>query len=278
MRYDTIEQLGSYKRGFVRGVGFIIVGLVLLIVGSCSVTTIETGHVGVLTLFGQVTGEQLPEGIHVINPFKAVTSFSIRTQEQKEVAEVPSSEGLLMHLETSLLYRLDPQHARDVYQKIGPDYLEVVVAPNLRSVIRAVTAAHTANALYSEARETVAHQMLAEMRKAVEPRGIVIENVLLRDIKLPATLKAAIEAKQQADQDAQRMNFVLQKERQEAERKRIEAQGISDFQRIVTQGISQQLLDWKGIEATMEIAKSPNAKVVVIGNTKNGLPVIFSGQ
>jgi regulator of protease activity HflC (stomatin/prohibitin superfamily) len=106
----------------------------------------------------------------------------------------------------------------------------------------------------------------------------MIENVLLRDIKLPATLKASIEAKQQADQDAQRMNFVLQKERQEAERKRIEAQGISDFQRIVTVGISQQLLEWKGIEATLEIAKSPNAKVVVIGNPKNGLPVIFSGQ
>ena len=278
MQYDTIERLGTYRKKFFGGVGVIAIVLVLLIATSCSVTTIPTGHVGVLTLFGQVTGEQLSEGIHLINPLKAVTKFSIRTPEAKEVAEVPSSEGLLMHLEASLLYRLDPQRATDVYQKIGPDYLEVVVTPNLRSVMRAVTAAHTANALYSEARESVAYQMLAEMRKTVEPRGIVIETVLLRDIKLPATLKAAIEAKQQADQDAQRMNFVLQKERQEAERKRIEAQGISDFQRIVTLGISPALLDWKGIEATMEIAKSPNAKVVVIGNTKNGLPVIFSGQ
>jgi len=278
VQYDTIERLGTYRKKFFGGVGVIAIVLVLLIATSCSVTTIPTGHVGVLTLFGQVTGEQLPEGIHLINPLKAVTKFSIRTQEAKEVAEVPSSEGLLMHLEASLLYRLDPARATDVYQKIGPDYLEVVVTPNLRSVMRAVTAAHTANALYSEARESVAYQMLAEMRKTVEPRGIVIENVLLRDIKLPATLKAAIEAKQQADQDAQRMNFVLQKERQEAERKRIEAQGISDFQRIVTLGISPQLLDWKGIEATVEIAKSPNSKVVVIGNTKNGLPVIFSGQ
>ena len=278
MQYDKIERLGTYKGGFFRGVGLVVILILLLIGVSCSVTTIDTGHVGVLTLFGQVTGEQLPEGIHVINPLKAVTKFSVRTQESKEVAEVPSSEGLLMHLEASLLYRLDPRRATDLYQKVGPDYLEVVVSPNLRSVMRAVTAAHTANALYSEAREAVAYQMLAEMRKALEPRGIVIETVLLRDIKLPATLKAAIEAKQQADQDAQRMNFVLQKERQEAERKRIEAQGISDFQRIVTLGISQQLLDWKGIEATMEIAKSPNAKVVVIGNTKNGLPVIFSGQ
>jgi prohibitin 1 len=276
--YERIDQIATYRRGFFRGAGLFLVLAALLVVGACSVTTIDTGHVGVLTLFGQVTNEQLPEGMHLINPLKAVTKLSVRTQEAKEVAEVPSSEGLLMHLEASLIYRLDPMRATDVYQKVGTDYLDVVVTPNLRSVMRAVTAAHTANALYSEARETVAKQMLAELRRAVEPRGIVIENVLLRDIKLPNTLKAAIEAKQQADQEAQRMNFVLQKERQEAERKRIEAQGISDFQRIVTLGISPALLDWKGIEATMEIAKSPNAKVVVIGNTKNGLPVIFSGQ
>jgi prohibitin 1 len=279
MPFDTIDQrFGAIRKGFARSVGLLVIVLLVVVVGSCSVTTIDTGHVGVLTLFGQVTREQLPEGIHIINPLKAVTKLSVRTQESKEIAEVPSSEGLLIHLEASLLYRLEPAQATDVYQKIGPDYMEVVVSPNFRSVMRTVTAAHTASALYSEARESVAQAMVVEMRKILQPRGIMIENVLLRDIKLPATLKASIEAKQQADQDAQRMNFVLQKERQEAERKRIEAQGISDFQRIVTQGISQPLLDWKGIEATIEIAKSPNAKVVVIGNPKNGLPVIFSGQ
>jgi prohibitin 1 len=279
VQYETIDQrFGSLKKGFFRGTGLLVVVVLVAILGACSVTAINTGHVGVLTLFGQVTREQLPEGMHIINPLKAVTKLSIRTQESKEVAEVPSSEGLLIHLEASLLYRLDPAKATEVYQKIGTDYMDVVVSPNFRSVMRTVTAAHTASALYSEARESVAQQMLEEMRKIVQPRGIVIENVLLRDIKLPQTLKASIEAKQQADQDAQRMNFILQKERQEAERKRIEAQGISDFQRIVTLGISQQLLEWKGIEATMEIAKSPNAKVVVIGNPKNGLPVIFSGQ
>ncbi len=279
MEYETIDQrFKSIRRGFARGTGLIVVVLGVVVLGSCSITTIDTGHVGVLTLFGQVTREQLAEGMHIINPLKAVTKLSVRTQESKEIAEVPSSEGLLIHLEASLLYRLEPAQATDVYQKIGRDYMDVVVSPNFRSVMRTVTAAHTASALYSDARESVAQQMLVEMRKIVQPRGIMIENVLLRDIKLPATLKASIEAKQQADQDAQRMNFVLQKERQEAERKRIEAQGISDFQRIVTVGISQQLLEWKGIEATLEIAKSPNAKVVVIGNPKNGLPVIFSGQ
>jgi regulator of protease activity HflC (stomatin/prohibitin superfamily) len=250
----------------------------VVVLGSCAVTTVDTGNVGVLTVFGRVTGEQLPEGFHFKNPLSRVVELSVRTQEEKEVAEVPSSEGLLIRLEASLLYRLEPGRATDVYQKLGPDYLNVVVVPNMRSVMRSVTASHSASALYSEARDTIAQQMLSELKKSATPRGILIENVLLRDIGLPATLKSAIEAKQQAEQDAQRMNFVLQKEKQEAERKRIEAQGISDFQRIVTQGISPALLDWKGIEATMEIARSPNAKVVVIGNTKNGLPVIFSGQ
>jgi regulator of protease activity HflC (stomatin/prohibitin superfamily) len=276
--YEPIDIVQKVRRGLFRS-GLSLVGLVALVMlGSCAVTTIDTGHVGVLTLFGRVTGEQLTEGLHLKNPLAKVAAFSVRTQEAKEVAEVPSSEGLLIRLEASLLYRLDPQRVTDVYQKLGPDYLNVLVVPNMRSIMRAVTSSHTASALYSEARDTVAQQMLTELKKSAEPRGILIENVLLRDVGLPAALKSSIEAKQQAEQDAQRMSFVLQKERQEAERKRIEAQGISDFQRIVTLGISQQLLDWKGIEATMEIAKSPNTKVVVIGNTKNGLPVIFSGQ
>jgi prohibitin 1 len=278
MAYEAIDVVQKVRRGLFRGGLSFFVLFAVLVLGSCSVTTIDTGHVGVLTLFGRVTGEQLPEGFHFKNPLEKVTEFSVRTQEEKEVAEVPSSEGLLIRLEGSLLYRLDPARVTDVYQKLGPDYLAVLVIPNMRSVMRSVTAMHAASALYSEARDTVAQQMLSELKRSVQGRGILIENVLLRDIGLPATLKAAIEAKQQAEQDAQRMNFVLQKEKQEAERKRIEGQGISDFQRIVSQGISPQLLDWKGIEATMEIAKSPNSKVVVIGNTKNGLPVIFSGQ
>jgi regulator of protease activity HflC (stomatin/prohibitin superfamily) len=272
------EILVPSKQSIARS-GVILIALFLLgILGACSVTAVDTGHVGVMTLFGRVTGERLDEGIHLINPMKRVTKLSVRTQQAKETAEVPSSEGLLVQLEASLLFRLDPSRANDVLQKIGPEYQDVVVTPNFRSVMRDVTAAHTASALYSEGREQVSQQMLAQMKKSLEPYGLVIENVLLRDIKLPVTLKNAIEAKQQADQDAQRMNFVLQKERQEAERKRIEAQGISDFQRTVSQGISQQLLEWKGIEATIEVAKSPNSKVVIIGSPKNGLPLIFPGQ
>jgi prohibitin 1 len=266
------------RRSMTRSAFTVVVLTLLAVLGACSVTAIDTGHVGIMTLFGRVTGERLDEGIHLINPMKRVAELSVRTQQAKEIAEVPSSEGLLVHLEASLLFRLDAARANDVYQKIGPDYQDVIIGPNFRSVMRDVTAAHTASALYSEGREVVSQQMVAGLRKALEPHGIVVENVLLRDIKLPVTLKNAIEAKQQADQDAQRMNFVLQKERQEAERKRIEAQGISDFQRTVSQGISPALLEWKGIEATIEVAKSQNSKVIIIGSPKNGLPLIFPGQ
>jgi len=252
-----------------------IIGLVLVIVLFNSITRVGTGHVGVLTLFGKVTGESLAEGIHLINPLKTNNELSVQTQSVKESASVPSSEGLMMSLDTSLIYHLNPDRAADVFQKTGADYADKLVEPMLRAAIREATASHTANALYTGEREMVAKQILDQLTIELNQRGITVENVLLRDIQLPATLKASIEAKQQAEQEALAMNFRLQKETQEAQRKRIEAQGIRDFQQIVAQGISPQLLEWKGIEATEILAKSSNSKVVVIGNNKNGLPLIL---
>jgi regulator of protease activity HflC (stomatin/prohibitin superfamily) len=217
----------------------------------------------------------LPEGIHLINPLKSVRELSIQTQQIKETASVPSSEGLVMGLDTSLIFHLQGSKAAEVVQGIQPPYEVTLVEPTLRSAIRSVTAAHTANALYSGAREQVAAQIQSELEKELGPRGIVVEKVLLRDIQLPATLRASIELKQQAEQESLAMSFRLQKEKQEADRKRIEAEGIRDFQRTVAQGISDQLLTWKGIEATETLAKSPNAKVVIIGSSKNGLPLIL---
>ena len=257
------------------GIGKIVGAVVLLILLWTTVTSVPTGHVGVLALFGRVTGEVLPEGIHMVSPLKDVNKLSIQTQAMKESASVPSNEGLIMSLDTSLLFRLDAAKAAQVFQTIGRDYVTRVVEPNLRSAIRSVTSSHSANALYTGAREEVAMKIQDELVRLLSPRGIIVESVLLRDVQLPAMLKTSIEAKQQAEQDALRMNFVLQKEKQEAERKRIEAQGISDFQRIVAQGISPQLLEWKGIEATERLAVSPNAKVVLIGNSRTGLPLIL---
>jgi len=262
-------------RTALRAIGVFAGVVFLLILVWASVAYVPSGHVGVLTLFGRVTGDVLPEGTHFVNPFKYNNTLSVRTQEVKEQASVPSQEGLIITLDTSLLFRLDASRAADVYQKIGARYVDVVVEPNLRSTIRAVTAAHSANALYTGEREQVAQQMFNDLSTELNKRGIKVENILLRDIQLPPTLKTSIEAKQQAEQESLAMSFRLQKEKQEAERKRIEAAGIRDFQQIVAQGISAQLLEWKGIEATETLAKSPNAKIVVIGGGKSGLPLIL---
>jgi prohibitin 1 len=249
-----------------------------VIIALSSTSCVRTGHVGVVSIFGRVTGRTLSEGIHLVNPAASITELSVKTQEIKEKAAVPSKEGLIMGLEASLLYHLDPTRAAAVYQQIGPTYADILLVPTFRSAIRAITAGNTAASLYSDGREGIAQQILEDVRRQVAPRGVIVENVLLRDLQLPETLKHAIEAKQQAQQEAQRMEYVLQREKQEAERKRVEAGGIKDFQDIVSQGISDKLLEWKGIEATMELVKSQNAKVIVVGNSKNGLPLIYSAD
>lgn len=277
-RGRVIDTGGGFGSSMLRLIGLGILGFLLIILLFSSVTRVNTGHVGVLTLFGKVTGETLGEGIHFINPLKTNNEMSIQTQTIKESASVPSSEGLMMALDTSLIYHLNPDSAAHVFQSIGADYEDKVVENNLRSAIRESTASHTANALYTGEREAVANEIKEKITKELGARGITVESVLLRDVQLPATLKASIEAKQQAEQEALAMNFRLQKETQEAQRKRIEAAGVRDFQQIVAQGITPSLLEWKGIEATETLAKSANTKVVVIGNNKNGLPLILGQE
>jgi len=273
---NLLHGYGSKLGGSLpRKAGFVLLAILILILVWSSVAYVPAGHVGVLTLFGRVTGDVLQEGTHFVNPFKINNTMSVRTQELKETASVPSDEGLVMTLDTSLLFRLSPEKAAEVFRTIGPNYVAVVVEPNLRSTIRAVTSQHSANALYTGAREEVAQQINEELVQQLGARGVEVQSVLLRDIQLPQMLKGSIEAKQQAEQDSLRMAFILQKEKQEADRKRIEAQGIRDFQTTVAQGISQQLLEWKGIEATERLAASTNAKVVIIGNAKNGLPLVL---
>jgi regulator of protease activity HflC (stomatin/prohibitin superfamily) len=268
---NAMPNLAGVRNRVLR-IGVVILVVILLF---ASVVSIPTGNVGVLTLFGRVTGDVLGEGIHLINPLKSVQKLSVQTQSVKESANVPSNEGLILALDTSLLFRLDKAKAAQVFQTVGEDYAAKIVEPTLRAAIRASTSSHTANALYTNARELVQQQIQDELTTQLAARGVIVEAVLLRDVQLPAMLKSSIEAKQQAEQDALRMSFILQKEKQEAERKRIEAQGIADFQKIVAQGISTQLLEWKGIEATEKLALSANTKVVVIGNPKNGLPLVL---
>ncbi|MGH7726005.1 MAG: prohibitin family protein [Candidatus Eiseniibacteriota bacterium] len=241
------------------------------------VRVIPAGHVGVTDFFGYVGPRSLPAGVHLVMPMTRLIRMTIQTQELKEVAEVPSQEGLIMSLEVSLLYRLDPAKAPEIYRTVGQNYPSVVVEPQIRSAIREITASYDAKVLYSAERDRLAHEIAAQFTELGKERGILTESVLLRKVGLPDVVAKAIQEKLRREQEAEQMKFVLLKEQQEAERKRIEAQGIADFQRIVAAGISAQLLEWKGIEATEKLAQSQNSKVVVIGNPKSGLPIILSG-
>ena len=213
-------------------------------------TQIPAGHVGVVDFFGIVSDKTLPPGINVINPLARVHEFSVQTREHKEAMEVLSREGLSIGLEISVLYRLNPDSAARVYQTIaGGDFESIVLIPQFRSISRSVTASFQASALYSTERERLGMAVQEELARIVAPRGVIVETTPLRNVALPTQLTEAIEQKQRADQEAQRMEFVLLKERQEADRKRI--------------------------EATEKIAASPNTKVVIVGAGRDGLPIIL---
>jgi prohibitin 1 len=268
------------KRANKQESSFALIGMsaaILIALLQCW-TIIPAGHVGVVDMFGNVSDYTLYPGVNLVNPVANVVKFDARTQEFKEVMSVPSKEGLTIDLEISLLYRLSFKDANKIYKSVGEDYVDKILIPQFRSVVRGVTADYEAKALYTAQREALAKKIETDLSKLVNPRGIVIEAAPLRKITLPSGLTASIEEKLKAEQESQRMQFVLQRETQEAERKRIEAKGIADFQEIVSKGISEQLLKWKGIEATEKLAGSTNTKVVVIGSGKDGLPLILGND
>lgn len=253
---------------------WLAIPIILVFLAFSAVKIVPPGNVGVLILFGKVYGE-IPEGLHFVNPLVSMELMSVRTQEIFEHAESPSREGLNVVLEVSCLYHLVPREAAKVYRQVGPRYAEVVVKPQFRSAIRGITVRHEAKDLYTSSRDMITNEIYEDLAGDLRKRGVEVEKILLRRMQLPKSIEEAINAKLAADQEAQRMRFILDKEKQEAERKRIEAQGIQDFQRIVSQGISDQLLRWKGIEATEKLASSSNAKVVIVGG-KDGLPLILN--
>jgi prohibitin 1 len=273
--FEIVPPSGSGSR-WARTAIIVLIVFVLLVIGG-PITVVPAGHVGVKDFLGSVSSDALPPGVHVIMPFTRVHKMSVQTMELKETAEVPSKEGLMMDLEGSVLYRLDPLKAADVYKTIGVNYAEVILVPQVRSAIREITASYDAKALYSSEREQIARETFDLTQKMMGGRGVIVESVLLRKIGLPAIVANAIQEKLKREQESEQMKFVLAKEQQEAERKRIEAQGIADFQKIVQQSLTPMVLELKGIEATEKLAMSPNTKVVVVGNPKSGLPIILGG-
>ena len=230
-----------------------------------------------MDLFGKLSDDTLDPGIHLVNPLLNIRVMDVRTQEITETANVPSKEGMNVTLDLSILYRLNHVKAPEVYRTIGVDYPDIFIVPQLRAMVRGATTNYEAKALYTAQREAIARTIFDQLAPVFEERGITLEKVLLRAVTLPKMVADAIEMKLQAEQEAERMRFVLEREKQEADRKRIEAAGIRDFQSIVTEGINENLLRWKGIEATEELAKSENAKIVIVGG-KDGLPIILNTE
>jgi regulator of protease activity HflC (stomatin/prohibitin superfamily) len=241
--------------------------------------TIDSGRAGVVwKLFGGTQEKVLGEGVHLFAPWNRLTRYDVRTQDQKELLHILTNNGLSVTIEASIRYRPAREELPRLHAEIGQNYYEVILAPVVRSESRKVGGRYVAEEIYSTRREVVEREFFEETERALAGKHIVLEAILIRDVDLPENIKRAISEKLEEEQKALKMQFTLNRERQEAERKRIEAAGIADFQKIVATGISAELLRWKGIEATEKLAQSENAKVVVIGSGKDGLPLILGGN
>merc|ERR1711998_554511 len=280
-KWERMEMGDGAERGSISagGVGKKAVSIVLALAFFWFVTSVRTvppAHVGIAVTFGSVSTGTLQSGLHILNPFSSVVTMNLKTQLVYSEYILPTQEGLNVELDVSLLYHVDLSKVRDIYLQLGEAYEETLIMPELQSAVRGLTSEVSAKALYTSGRTEIHDKLHKELTDKLTARGIVLEDVLLKGIKLPKQLTDAIELKAQAEQESTRMEFVLSKERQEADRKKVEAAGISAFQKIVSEGISEQLLMWKGIEATEKLAASTNAKIVMMGNSKSSLPVMLS--
>lgn len=251
-------------------------GLVLLLL-SCFVM-IPSGHVGVVTIAGEVRMTPIPEGLHTKVPWADIHLMSVRRQTESVSMNASTSTGVTVDVQMSLVYRLDPQMAPSIYQTVGTEYYSILVAPFINRTAKNILAIYNPEALYTLDRAGVNTQIEDSLTTLLAPLGIIVEQAPIDNIDLPQTLRDAIVAKQEAEQEALRMEYVIQAQVLESERMRIEAQGIADYQRIVSTGLTEQLLSWKAIEVTGELAQSETTTFVIVGDTGNGLPMIYQPQ
>ena len=270
--------------GTIRIVGFLILLLGLVL---ASVKQIEPGDVGVQKLFGKVNSNILESGLNLINPLVEVVTFDVRTQNYTmsgvhdegekmgdDAIRVLSADGLEVIIDLTVLYKVIPTEAPRILKEIGTDYRNTIVRPICRTKIRDNAVYYDAVALYSSKRDEFQSRIFKTIETDFKSRGLILEQLLVRNITLPASVKAAIESKINAEQEAQKMTFVLQKEKQEAERKRVEAQGIADYQTILSTGLSDKQLQYEMIKA---IATSPNAKLIIM-DSKKSPSIIVDGK
>ena len=270
-----------------------IAGIVIALVGAltASIRQIDAGTVGVQSLFGKVSPNVLENGLNFVNPLVDVYVFDAKTQnytmsattaEGDQVGDdairVLSADGLEVVIDLTVLYKILPSAAPNIYKQIGRNYKDVVVRPVTRTRIRDNAVYYDAVALYSKKRDEFQDRIYKTIAKDFKDRGLILEQLLIRNINLPESVKKTIESKINAEQDAQKMEFVLQKEKQEAERKRVEAKGISDYQTIIASSLTDRQLQYEMINAQKELAKSPNSKIVIMGGGKGGVPFILNDK
>lgn len=263
--------------------------LVLAIVGistSCF-KQIDAGHVGVKSLFGNIEDDVLPSGLHFVNPLKEVKEIDTKTQnytmsgvhdegekEGDDAIRVLTADGLEVSIDLTVLFNVKSDKAPFLLREVGIDYKDKIVRPITRTKIRDNAVYYDAVALYSSKRDEFQNRIFKTIEEDFSKRGLELEQLLVRNITLPQSVKGSIEEKIRAEQDAQKMQFVLQKERQEADRKRVEAQGIADYQKIISSGLGEKQLQYESIKANLELAKSPNTKVIIMGG-KGSSPFII---
>ncbi len=267
-------------------------GILLILVGlfSSMVVQIDAGRVGVQSLFGKVQNNTLESGLNIVNPLVKVTHFNTKTQnytmsgQQDEgdqagddAIRVLSSDGLEVIIDVTVLYRVRPDRTPTILKEIGTDYQNVIVRPLIRTKLRDNAVYYDAIALYSTKRDEFQNKIFESIKSEFTARGLELESLLVRNIMLPESVKTTIESKINAEQEAQKMTFVLQKEKQEAERKRVEAQGIADYQKILSTGLSDKQLQYEMIKANKEIALSPNAKIIIMPAGKN-MPIMLTDK
>lgn len=266
-------------------------GLLLILIGLATACFVQipTGKVGVKSLFGKIETDYLQSGLHVVNPLVKVTEIDIKTlnytmsgvhdegnKDGDDAIRVLTADGLEVTIDLTVLFRVVPGEAPRLLQQTGEDFIDKIVRPLTRTKIRDNSVYYDAVALYSTKRDEFQTRIFKSIESDFNKRGLILEQLLVRNITLPNSVKASIESKINAEQDAQKMEFVLQKEKQEAERKRVEAQGIADYQRIISSGLTDKQLQYEGIKAQLELAKSDNAKIVIMG--KGNSPVIIDGK
>ena len=269
-----------------------MIGIIVIALGifSSMFKQIDAGKVGVQSLYGSVQSDILESGLHLINPLLDVTDFDIQTQnytmsaihgegsqEGDDAIRVLSNDGLEVVIDLTVLYRITPIDAPKIFKQIGVNYTDKIVRPVTRTRIRDNAVYYDAVALYSTKRNEFQQRIFKSIEEDFKARGLVLEQLLIRNINLPVSVKASIESKINAEQDAQKMTFVLQKEKQEAERKRVEAQGIADYQRIISMGLTDKQLQYESIKAQKELAASPNTKIIFM-NSKGNAPIILSDK